>query len=223
MPDFTYDPTTGELTITIEPLVTGNVLKSTAKANFMWTYETLRVAVEKAVKNLSIKTEAPTIRIPYYQQVGPSCWAADVAMLAKAYGKPKKIHELLKALDRPDASTGWGLGPTSFNNPMRPKVEAETGLALKYELYWSQENLRNRIIALLDKGYPVMLGLPTRVLAWRAAIRWSSSATVRPARGPRRYTLSRSWTPRARSRRTVGTAACTSAAPGNGSSCGFST
>ncbi len=109
-------------------------------------------------------SESKLIPMPYYMQVGGTCWAADATMLAKAYmpytdeSTEVEIKDFLKEMQ---IGVDAGIDHWSFMKVLYKKFNLLTGGAGgKTEGYFSKSNLLRAIIKRLDEDKPIIIWLP---------------------------------------------------------------
>ncbi len=102
--------------------------------------------------------------VPYYEQMGGSCWATDATMLTKAYSPYKdresetEIYNYLKAMN---LNMDDGIFIYNFMKVLPGKFDAfSQGAGAKSECYINKKNLLKAIIKRLDENKPVVMYMP---------------------------------------------------------------
>jgi hypothetical protein len=108
------------------------------------------------------------IPMPFYEQVGETCWAADALMLTKAVTPYKdreaevEIYNFMKALN---IGVSGGIGMTAFlKNLLQPIHDFSGGASVKSSNFIINANLRCELVELLKKDLPVILRLPVHTV-----------------------------------------------------------
>ncbi|MFH1985189.1 MAG: IPT/TIG domain-containing protein [Pseudomonadota bacterium] len=163
-PEFSYDAAAGLAAITLGGSQSAAGNSTPGPTAVPASDETIRITVETPVA-ATVKSAVAPIRIPYYQQVGPSCWAADAIMITGAHGRRPGIPTVLKAMNRTDApDAGWGLSTRELNKIFPAAMKIATGLNFKTSLYVNKDNLLQELLRLLTNERPVLMGLPASAI-----------------------------------------------------------
>ncbi len=108
--------------------------------------------------------EIKLIPMPYYMQVGGTCWAADATMLAKAfmpYTSDENEVEIKDFLREMNLGIDAGIDHWSFMKVLYKKFNLLTsGAGAKTEGYFNRSNLLKTIIKKLDENKPIIIWLP---------------------------------------------------------------
>jgi hypothetical protein len=109
------------------------------------------------------------IPMPFYEQIGGSCWATDVTMLTKAYSPyadreaETEVYQYLKAMG---LGIDDGIGIYNFMKVLDKKFHLySNGAGATTESYFNKNNLLNAIIKRLDEKKPVVLYMPNHAHA----------------------------------------------------------
>ncbi|MBK7030294.1 MAG: hypothetical protein IPH45_14340 [Bacteroidales bacterium] len=109
------------------------------------------------------------IPMPFYEQIGGSCWATDVTMLTKAYSPyadreaETEVYHYLKAIG---LGIDDGIGIYNFMKVLDKKFHLySNGAGALTESYFNKNNLLNAIIERLDEKRPVVLYMPNHAHA----------------------------------------------------------
>lgn len=110
------------------------------------------------------KVKMLLIPMPFYEQIGGSCWAADMTMLTKAYSPytgretETEIFNYLKAMD---LNMDDGIGIYNFMKVLPGKFNLlSNGAGAHTESYFNTSNLLLNIIKRLDENKPLVLFMP---------------------------------------------------------------
>ncbi|MBP7497833.1 MAG: hypothetical protein KA792_09235 [Bacteroidales bacterium] len=108
--------------------------------------------------------ETALIPVPFYEQIGGSCWATDMTMLTKAYSPYKdreaetEIKDYLKTMS---LNMDDGIGLYNFMKVLPGKFNSFTsGAGVTSESYFVKNNLLKAIIKRLKENKPVVLYMP---------------------------------------------------------------
>lgn len=108
-----------------------------------------------------------TIKMPYYEQVGETCWAADMVMLSKAFTpysnreKELEIYDYMKCMG---LGLEDGIGTYDFKHNLNQCFHTATGAGVSAYSWLCAENLKDFMILELKKGYPLILRYPGHAL-----------------------------------------------------------
>lgn len=98
------------------------------------------------------------IRMPFYDQIGGSCWAANAKILLRAL-KPQpfsdSIGDVLKEVGVGDTDFGGDL--TDFTNKLPPFLNNKTGVKAHMRGFLDMTHLKWRILRELDNNHPLIM------------------------------------------------------------------
>lgn len=151
-----YDPATGKATITVK-------LAAQARAGLMKPNRIGRwFLFLSSTESFYARThEDHLIRMPYYGQEGPSCWAADVAMLIRAQIREtpaRSTPEILWGVGAED--NDWGVYPPQMQSSVAAYLTQTTGVPVQVRYYRALSHMSWRLSRELDSNHPVILAVP---------------------------------------------------------------
>jgi hypothetical protein len=103
------------------------------------------------------------IQLPFYEQSGGSCWAADTEMILAGYLPADQRQHLGKVLFSAKASDDdFGLtgGWINFQEVLPRYISAQTGTSVTWRGFVNVDHLKWRLLEELDANHPVILELP---------------------------------------------------------------
>lgn len=156
--DATYDAVSGAVSGETRTRVTPRALLRAALA------ERVRYLLEWDAAYTPTASER-LVRMPYYEQVGGSCWAADTIMLARGHRTEEPgemLYEPLAFCGVEDAD--WGIGLWTFEELLPRYLAANVGAGTEWRGYVRGKNLLSRILRELDLGHPLILRMPAHAV-----------------------------------------------------------
>lgn len=167
-PDFSYNSSTGEITVNLSKSSALNLSKSSTPliSNATTAYDMQKhthLLTETAKQSLG-KYESIKIPMPYYSQYSGTCWAASFSMLEKGYGTKHEIGDWLYALQRGPCD---GISLSAFNDAKNVFASFNKNIKsddVKVSTSITKTGVLNDFIAQLDKGYPLVFRLPAHVV-----------------------------------------------------------
>jgi len=191
---YTYDAAAGSVNVTIDPtnMATNSMSQTSATSSnavlrvtevamgsmphivsplYQGAWEAIRILftpVESYVPN----QRDQRMQMPYYQQVGGACWAADVMMMLRGYGVNSLRVHLGKVL-----SAGMGIGGTTdsdfgilaitpYLNGVLDYIVGEMGYAgmpttgRHWRGFVDMQHMRWELLRQVESGHPVILLYP---------------------------------------------------------------
>lgn len=173
--DFEYDAISGKAIVDISPSMNFEYAAAAGKATVDIVpsmkqsrsplLERFRILFQKE-PYYSPQSSEKLLPMPYYEQVGNSCWAASCLMLARAFKTDPPGFHLGKILAYVKASDDdFGLGIIDFQTTMLHYLAVYSKATVKWRGYASITSLRSRMLRELDAGHPLIL----RMSKWGTA------------------------------------------------------
>jgi hypothetical protein len=101
------------------------------------------------------------LNLPYYEQSGGSCWAADAMMMIRGYSSDVPNTQIGSALNFCKcADTDFGLGTVGFTQELVRYIGVRASSTATWNGYLKMNHLHWKILEELDKGHPLILKLP---------------------------------------------------------------
>lgn len=163
--DFSYDSTEKEINFEVKDNWNFEYIPEKIKASTSIFYRInnintigSEIYIIKQENGDSFPNAKEAIRMPFYFQMGQTCWAATGQIIKAGYypaGQVKNNH-IYDYLRKLNISIDAGLSPTheAYNSFLKLISDDNQG---KVEFYYSINNLREKLLMLLNKNYPVML------------------------------------------------------------------
>jgi len=117
--------------------------------------------VVQTTNKYNLSKDEVLMKMPYYEQVGQSCWVAATEMLIHGYvggevvGTAEPFAHTLAFIRVPDDDFGIDIG--SFMLILPRYIQKETGKPVKWKSFISNEHLKWELLRQLDAGHPVIL------------------------------------------------------------------
>lgn len=148
--DFQYDTAAQNATVTISP----------TKQSRKGILERLRFVFQLEKEYLP-KVSEKLIHMPYYEQVGGSCWATATMMLARAFKTDAPGFHLGKILAYVKASDDdFGIGVLGFQTVMLQYLAVYSKATVQWRGYVRMQHLKWRMLRELEAGHPLILRFP---------------------------------------------------------------
>ena len=169
--DFTYNKTTGKLTLSLQANAPFNPTKSgTSSQGGKYGY--LAIAT---TPDYNFETETVTMKAPYVEQVSETCWAACAMMFVRSYKNldPKQDNSLFKLVKEVGHTTldeGWGTNFITFWSydtksivkAIRERIGGDVNISCSS--FRRTKSAAVEMVKLLRKRHPVILNHGTHVL-----------------------------------------------------------
>jgi hypothetical protein len=172
-PSFNYDEQAGIITITTPSSAQLSKVAFSGKAAVLgqtgspWK-EFCRTIVELGKKATPVGGQPnQPIKMPFYEQVEGTCWAADAIMLSKAYTpyasreKEIEIYDYMKCMG---IGINEGIGIVDFRSNLDDCFHNTTGVEVNASNWIFVDNLKDAMIKELDQGRPLILRYSTHTL-----------------------------------------------------------
>lgn len=123
--------------------------------------------VVQTTNKYNLSKDEVLMKMPYYEQVGLSCWVAATQMLIHGYvggevvGTAEPFAHTLAFIRVPDDDFGIDIG--SFMLILPRYIQKETGKPVKWKSFISNEHLKWELLRQLDAGHPVILRYFARI------------------------------------------------------------
>ncbi|MFA4837540.1 MAG: IPT/TIG domain-containing protein [Dehalococcoidia bacterium] len=188
---YTYDPAGRLVTVTIDQAkMVGSAMIGTGEPALRGVFPDAKMAISPStpltlvphragimerIRILFIPEKAYVpkdsehiISMPYYQQAGGSCWAADTLMLMRGYGSAEPRDILGKVLHggggwasalSGTSDTDFGLTVLGLQSTLLPYIANKLNADAEWHGYLEMQHLRWRLLRELDSGHPLILKL----------------------------------------------------------------
>lgn len=130
------------------------------KADDNTVQNNVKVVVQTTNK-YNLTRDEVLIKMPYYEQIGQSCWAAATEMLIHGYvggevvGTAEPFSHTLAFIKV--NNDDFGIDPGSFMILLPKYIQKETGKNVKWKSFIVNNNLKWELLRQLDAGHPVIL------------------------------------------------------------------
>ncbi len=165
--DFKYDKETGKLTLSFQANAPFSATKSEGGK-----YGYLAIAT---TPNYNFETESISMKAPYIEQVGGTCWAACVMMFVRSYknlapDQDNSLFALVKEIGHPTLDQGWNTNFITFwkhdtgniVEAIRKKIGGD--IKISSSSFRRTKSAATEMVKLLRKKHPVILNHGTHVL-----------------------------------------------------------
>lgn len=172
--DFNYDKSTGKLSFTFvvnEPLTATKSSRANTASPAIGFYNELNVSIAEKILEL---TSTKTMKAPYEEQIGETCWAACAMMFIRSYKKQEHGIEngmlsLVKELGHKDLSQGWNTNFIAWESETSKisksiKKRINPDIEVKSSSFRLMNSAANEMIKLLKERKPVILNYGTHVV-----------------------------------------------------------
>ncbi len=172
--DFNYDKPTGKLSCTFivnEPLGTSKSSNIKAIRSTPGFYNELNVSIAEKILEL---TSTKTMKAPYEEQIGETCWAACAMMFIRSYKKQEHGIEngmlsLVKEVGHKNLSQGWNTNFIAWESETSKisksiKKRINPDIEVKSSSFRLMNSAANEMIKLLKERKPVILNYGTHVV-----------------------------------------------------------
>ena len=169
--DFSYDKATGKLTLSLQANAPFISTKSGTSSQG-GRYSHLAIAL---TPDYNFETETVTMKAPYVEQVGNTCWAACAMMFVRSYKNldPEEDNSLFRFVKEIGHSTldeGWNTNFITFWNydtgsivkAIREKIGGD--ITISSSSFRRTKSAATEMVKLLRKRHPVILNHGTHVL-----------------------------------------------------------
>lgn len=159
--EFEYTASTGMLSLNVDKLGT----LPNGKSNTFQSSKYDRLVISWADREkLSEGDEEVTMKVPYYEQIGGSCWAACAAMITAAYPKDNdeyrskhRIIEIVKYMEHSTFDEGIGLWDFKKNLPSAINIFSTTKSSVS--TFVSKSNMLDAILKNIKERKPSIMNL----------------------------------------------------------------
>jgi hypothetical protein len=103
------------------------------------------------------------VELPFYEQSGGSCWAADTEMIIAGFNpgnQRQHLGQVLSSVKASDDDFGLTAGWINFQEILPRYLSVQTSAAVTWRGFIDTDHLRWRMLQELDAGHPIILELP---------------------------------------------------------------
>jgi hypothetical protein len=182
---FIYDSPGSQVTVTINPSTTASAMKSNnhpapadqpqydvqmiiaqdsvkSSASQAGVFERLKVLFTPQKAYLAAHTEY-LIQMPFYEQTGGACWAADSNMIIAGFNPGQQrqhVGNVLSSVKASDDDFGLAASWVNYQELLPRYLSVQTSAGVSWRGFGDLGHLRWRMLQELDAGHPIILELP---------------------------------------------------------------
>ncbi|HHU25735.1 MAG TPA: hypothetical protein GXZ56_03840 [Bacteroidales bacterium] len=169
--DFSYNKTTGKLTLSLQANAPFNPTRSgTTPESGKYGYLAISLTPD-----YNFETETVTMKAPYMEQAGSTCWAACAVMFVRSYkdlpaDQDNSLFRLVKEIGHSTLDEGWNTNFITFSSYDTGSIVKAIqeriggGITISSSSFRRTKSAATEMVKLLRKKHPVILNHGTHVL-----------------------------------------------------------